>query len=325
VILTQTPYRISLGGGGTDLPSYYSRFGGFFISAAINKYLYIYVNRGDVDHRVHIKYSVSETVNNIDEIKHSIARQTLKVMGIENRIEVASMADLPTGTGLGSSGTYTVGLLLALSQLLHRQVSTRKLAEGAYYIERVLAGHPIGLQDPYVAAFGGVNCYEIATDGKVTISAIDADLDEFATNLLLFYTGKQRSSVPILQQQQKDTQRGEQDVIDSLHHTNEIGLQSKIAIEQGDFHHFGELLDQHWMIKRRRSIHISDPTIDRWYKIAKENSAIGGKLVGAGGGGFFLFYCDANRQQLRQAMHQNGLREMRFGFDTDGAKVLLNK
>jgi D-glycero-alpha-D-manno-heptose-7-phosphate kinase len=328
MILSRAPLRISLGGGGTDLPSYYSRYGGFVLSAAINKYLYIYVNRPAADNLIRVKYSRVEQVASPDEIQHDLVRPALRLLGLEGSLEIVSMADVPAGTGLGSSGSYLVALLTALYELKRERVPTQALAEQACHIEMDLAHHPVGKQDHYLAAFGGITCLDIATDGRVRVSPLNISIstaEEFRSSVLLFYTGITRSSDDILKAQQRDTQRGEAAVVDSLHRTKELGLEIKETLERGDLERFGQMLDEHWQNKKRRSGQISDPRMDAWYELAKEHGALGGKIVGAGGGGFFMLYCPSrHKARLRAALAQAGLREVPYDFDYEGAKVLVN-
>lgn len=328
MILTRAPLRIPLGGGGTDLPSYYSKYGGFVLSAAINKYVYISINRPQVDDLIRVKYSKSETVEDLNEVQHDLVREAMRLTGVERGVEIVSLADVPAGTGMGSSGSFTVALLRAFHALNREYVPPHQLAEEACRIEIDMVGSPVGKQDQYIAAFGGLSCLEIATDGTVSVSRLPSTnhlLDELRSNLLLFYTGLQRRSMDILEDQKRDTTQAKADVVDSLHKTKELGLEIKDALAAGDLDRFGELLDVHWRNKKRRSTKISDPRIDRWYEIARDNGALGGKLIGAGGGGFFLFYCpNAHKGQLRRAMTEEGLREMSFDFDLEGAKVLVD-
>lgn len=328
MILARAPFRISLGGGGTDLPSYYGRYGGFILSAAINKYLYIYVNRPAADDFIRVKYSTYEQVSSPDEVQHDLVRPALKTLGLNGSLEIVSMADVPAGTGLGSSGTYLVALLTALHELKREKVPTQALAEQACDIEMNLAGHPVGKHDHYLAAFGGITCLDIATDGRVHVAPLDVSIstvEQFRANVLLFYTGATRPSRDILLAQTVDTQRGDSTVVDSLHRTKELGYQIREALEEGDLERFGLLLAEHWENKKRRSDKISDPALDRWYELARANGALGGKIMGAGGGGFFMFCCFNNHKaRLRQALAAAGLREMPYDFDFEGAKVLVN-
>ncbi len=328
MILARAPFRIPLGGGGTDLPSYYGQYGGFVLSAAINKYLYIYVNRPAADKFIRLKYSRYEQVSSPDEIAHDLVRPALKALNLNGSLEIASMADVPAGTGLGSSGTYLVALLTALYELKREKVPTQALAEKACHIEMELAGHAVGKQDHYLAAFGGITCMEIEPDGRVRVTPMDVSItavEEFRNNVLLFNTGITRSSSDILEAQKRDTEDQAPAVLDSLHRTKELGYRIQEALAQGDLDRFGLLLDEHWHNKKLRSGKISDPQIDCWYQVAKQNGALGGKIMGAGGGGFFMFYCPNNHKgQLRRALAEAGLREMPYDFDFEGAKALVN-
>jgi D-glycero-alpha-D-manno-heptose-7-phosphate kinase len=328
MILSRAPFRISLGGGGTDLPSYYSQYGGFILSAAINKYLYIYVNRPAADDLIRLKYSRYEQVMTVDEIQHDLVRPALKLLHLNGGLEIVSMSDVPAGTGLGSSGTYLVSLLTALYELKREKVPTQALAEQACHIEMDLAGHPVGKHDHYLAAFGGITCLDIDTDGLVKVSPLNISIttvEEFRSSILLFYTGILRSSTDILQSQKDDTQKGAASTVESLHRTKELGYQVKEALEKGDLERFGLLLDEHWQNKKRRSGKISNPDIDRWYDLAKSSGAIGGKIIGAGGGGFFMFYCAPRKKSLlRKTLTSAGLREMPYDFDFEGSKILVN-
>ena len=328
MILARAPYRISLGGGGTDLPSYYSKHGGFILSAAVNKYLYVCVNRPAADDFIRLKYSRSEQVKTSEEVEHDLVRPALKLLDLGGSLEIASMADVPAGTGLGSSGTYLVALLTALYELKREKIPTQALAEQSCHIEIDLAGHAAGKHDHYLAAFGGITCLDIATDGRVKVSPLDISVttaEELRSNVLLFYTGITRSSAGILEAQRQDTLSGERDVLDSLHRTKELGYQIKEALEQGDVERFGLLLDEHWQNKKRRSSSISDTKLNAWYDLAKQSGGLGGKVMGAGGGGFFMFYCpNHSKSKVRKALTEAGLREMPYDFDFEGAKVLVN-
>jgi len=328
MIIARAPLRISLGGGGTDLPSYYQKYGGFILSGAIDKYIYVNVNQPAADELIRLKYSRYEQVSNPDELQHDLVRPALKYLQIMGGIEIASMADVPAGTGLGSSGSYLVALLTALHALKRKTVPTQALAEQACHIEMELAGHPVGKHDHYLASFGGLTCLEIEPSGNVHVSALNislSTLEDFSTNVLLFYTGVTRSSDQILEEQKTSTENGDGSIVDSLHRTKELGYRIKDALEQGDLSKFGMLLDEHWQNKKKRSQKIADGRIDEWYRLAHENGAAGGKIMGAGGGGFFMFYCpNSHKPGLRRALTASGLREMRYGFDFSGAKVLLN-
>lgn len=328
MITTRAPLRIPLGGGGTDLSSYYSRHGGFVLSAGIDKYVYIQLNTLKVEDFIRVKYSRTERVDDPAQIEHPLLREALLHTRISGGLEISAMADVPGRTGMGSSGAFTVALLAALRAHQRQQLSRQELAEEAHHVEAGRAAQPAGKHDHYLAAFGGLTCLEIAPDGKVEVSVLQLSnhtLEELRNSMLLFFTGIQRQSFDILSQQQADTQRGDERVIDSLHEVKRIGRQIRTALEQGELDRFGLLLDEHWQTKKRRSAQMSNSRIDRWYSLAKEAGALGGKILGAGGGGFLMFYCPAqHRLQLRQRLAGEGLREMNFQFDMEGAKVLMN-
>lgn len=328
MILSRSPMRITLGGGGTDLPSYYSKHGGFVLSAAINKYIYIYVNRPAADNLIRVKYSRYEEVEHPDQVQHDLVRPALKLLGIKNNIEIVSMADVPAGTGLGSSSTYLVGLLTALYELKRERVPTQALAEFACKVEMEMAGHPVGKQDQYLAAFGGITCLDIEPGGRVHVSPLNISLttsEDLHSRLLLFFTGLSRSANNILEAQKEDTEKRDDTVVDSLHKTKEMGFRVKEALQKGDLEAFGHILHEHWENKKRRSGAISNPVIDRWYNLARGAGALGGKVIGAGGGGFLMLYCPIRKKgAVRKVLASEGLKEMPFNFDFQGAKVLVN-
>jgi D-glycero-alpha-D-manno-heptose-7-phosphate kinase len=328
VILARAPLRISLGGGGTDIPSYYSQHGGFILSAAINKYVYIYLNRPAADTLLRIKYSKYEQVESVSQIQHDLVRPTLELLKIDGNLEIVSMADVPDGTGMGSSGSYLVSLLTALFDFKRERVPTQVLAETACHVEMDLAHHAAGKHDHYLAAFGGITTLEIDTDGKVRVSPLDISLstaEALRSGTLLYYTGITRKSSGILEQQRADTLSGNSEVIDSLHFTKSLGYRIKDALEAGDLDNYGHLLHEHWQNKKRRSSKISNERIDELYNAARANGALGGKIMGAGGGGFLMLYCPPSAKlEVRRALSAQGVREMAFDFDYDGAKVLIN-
>lgn len=327
MIITRTPFRITLGGGGTDLPAYYSRYGGFVFAAAINKYMVININRPVVDDLIRLKYSQSEIVDRLDHLQHDLAREALRLTGIDRGIEIVSMADVPEGTGLGSSSCYAVGLLYALHTLKRDHISLQDLAEQACYLEIDLLHRPIGKQDQYIAAFGGFSILEIAQDGRVRVTKADipdGTLDELQRNLLIFYTGTSRHSVEILSEQSRAAQDERGRVVNHLHAIKEIGYQMQKAILEGNLTDVGLLFDRHWTLKKQLSAKVSNPKLDELYAIAKSHGALGGKVLGAGGGGFFIFYVESNHAGFRAAMKQVELREMRYRFDFEGTKVMAN-
>jgi D-glycero-alpha-D-manno-heptose-7-phosphate kinase len=324
VLITRTPLRISLGGGGTDLPSYYRRFGGLVISAAINKYVYIGINRTFSSDYV-FKYSELERVGTVAEIRHPIIREALTLHAVGPAIEIVSLADIPGGTGLGSSGSFTVGLLHALYAFQRKHVVAGAIAEEACRIEIDRLGRAVGKQDQYVAAFGGLTACEFCQDDSVKVGVLSISNDtlhDLEERLLLFFTGYSRSADAILVEQKARSEQGDQGVLDNLHVIGEIGLEVRDALESGDTMRFGRLMHQHWERKRVRSQSISNSEIDRLYRVGIDNGAVGGKLVGAGAGGFLMFYAE-DAACLRQAMAAEGLSELRFAFDHDGSTVIV--
>ncbi|MFC1784209.1 galactokinase [Candidatus Neomarinimicrobiota bacterium] len=327
MIITRTPFRITLGGGGTDLPSYYGKHGGFIFSFALDKYMFITVKRPFADHLIRLKYNISETVENLSELKHDIARECLTKLNITKSIDVVSMADIPAGSGLGSSSSYTVGLLNALHTMKREYISLKELAEEACDIEMYRLNKPMGKQDQYLATFGGFTVLEIAKDGGVNVKRAnisDSTIEGLNRNLLSFYTGVQRKNIGILARQSKSTESNEKQVLESLHYIKESGYKILDMVESGNITELGHMFDEHWKYKKRLARGISNPRFDKIYETAKKNGALGGKITGAGGGGFFLFYCEENQAKLRAAMKDAGLKEMRFDFDHEGTKVLVN-
>ncbi|CUS76662.1 D-glycero-alpha-D-manno-heptose-7-phosphate kinase [Candidatus Kryptonium thompsonii] len=327
MIITRTPFRITLGGGGTDLPSYYSKYGGFIFAAGINKYMYISVNRPIVDDLVRVKYSKSEIVSHREELQHDIAREAMRMMNIEKGIEIVSMADVPAGTGLGSSSCYAVGLLNALHTMKREFVDLQTLAEEACELEINRLGKPIGKQDQYMAAFGGLTVLDIDKDGTVKVRKArvsDTTIDDLNRNLLMFYTNTSRSADAILYEQSKSVKEGKQNVVESMHYIKEIGYKILEAVESGNITEVGILFDKHWAYKKKISSKMSNPYFDYIYDTAKKAGALGGKITGAGGGGFFVFYVEEKHSKFKEEMKRLGLREMRYRFDFEGTKVLVN-
>ncbi|MGB6837543.1 MAG: galactokinase [Dehalococcoidia bacterium] len=327
MIVTRTPTRISLGGGGSDIRSYASRYGGFLISAAIDKYVYITVNKRFGD-SIRVSYSKTEMAEKAEDIQHPIVREALRLLDVGPGLEIVSIADVPARTGLGSSGSFTVGLLNALHTFKREVLSPKLLAEEASTLLMDVLGEPIGKHDQYLAAFGGITCLEIARDGGVEVGSLathDGVVQGLENRVLLFYTGMKRMASDVLADESRAISEGDEDVTRALHSVKEIGLQVREALEQGNFRRFGGLLDRHWESKKRLSRKVSSGQVDRWYELARRNGALGGKLVGAGGGGFFMFCCeDNNKAGLREAMAAEGLREVRFAIDFEGSKVLVN-
>lgn len=324
MIITRSPLRISLGGGGTDLPSYYREHGGFLIAAAIDKYVYITIHRRFV-RRFLIKYSQLEDVATVNDISHPIIREALKLTpSIEPNLEITSMADIPAGTGLGSSGSFTTALLKALSAENKEILHPADLAELACDIEMVKLGEPIGKQDQYIAAVGGVTAFVFHRDGKVEYRPVklqEETLFNLEDNLLLFFTGYSRSASTILKDQNDRSLQNDTEMLDHLHFTKDLGHQSLAALESGALEEFARLMDVHWQRKKSRSSGMSNAQINDWYDHAMANGALGGKLIGAGGGGFLMFYA-GDKPKLRHAMRAKGLQEVRFRFDFEGTKVV---
>ena len=326
MIIARSPLRISLGGGGTDLPSYYKHYGGSLISAAIDKYVYVTIMRPFTE-GIFLKYSRLEHVDQVREIQHPIIREALRMMALKTpQIEITTLADIPAGTGLGSSGSFTTALLKALYAHRRRLIHPAELAKIACEIEIDRLGEPVGKQDQYIAAFGGMTSFEFQKDGGVDARPVNISMDtlfDFEDNLLLFFTGFSRSSGSILKDQDARTQESDQEMLNNLHYVKELGFRSREALEAGRTGEFGEIMHEHWEHKKIRSGGMSNPEINEWYETAKNNGAIGGKLVGAGGGGFLMFYTE-DRSRLRKAMAHAGLEEVRFRFDFEGTKVLMS-
>lgn len=325
MIITRSPLRITLGGGGTDLPSYYRQHGGFLIAAAIDKYVYVTVMRPFVE-GIFLKYSKLEHVDAVDEVQHPIIREAIQMLGFRTpQVEITTLADIPAGTGLGSSGSFSTALLKALYAHRRRLLHPSELAELACEIEMNRLGEPVGKQDQYAAAYGGVTCFSFNPDDTVSAGPLRARMDalfDLEDNLLLFFTGFSRSAGSILKDQKERTEHFDAEMLQNLHYVKELGLRSRQALESGKTALFGELMHEHWEHKKRRSNGMSNSQIDEWYELGLNNGAIGGKLVGAGGGGFLLFYSEDHRR-LRCAMSRAGLEEVRFRFDFEGTKVLF--
>lgn len=327
MILSRAPTRITLGGGGTDLESYYSKNGGFVIAAAIDKYCTILANRRFYD-SIRLSYSQMEIIEQVDKIEHRIFRAALSLLDINKGIELHSTADVPAGCGLGTSSSFTVALLNALHTYKRDFINQKQLAEEACHIEIDMLGEPIGKQDQYVTAFGGMTCLTFEKNGDVLVEPlrISAEsLDELENNIMLFFTGMERSASEILSDQDKKSMQDDPQMIENLNQIKEIGLETKKYLEKGEVGMLGELLHVHWETKKKRSREITNPFVDECYEVARKHGAAGGKLIGAGGGGFFMFYChNHDKRKLVEKMQEMGLRWERFRFDFDGAKILVN-
>ncbi|MBI3563081.1 MAG: galactokinase [Gammaproteobacteria bacterium] len=326
MIIARSPLRITLGGGGTDLPSYYREHEGFLIAAAMNKYVYVTIMRPFTE-GIYLKYSELEHVATVEEIRHQIIREALRMQNLRTpQIEITTLADIPAGTGLGSSGSFTTALLKALYAHRRQLIHPNELAELACHIEIDRLGEPIGKQDQYIAAYGGLTCFTFHKDDSVTAVPLRISMDtmfDLEDNTLLFFTGYSRSASIILKDQNTRTKNSDDDMLKNLHFVKELGYSSKEALETGNTLRFGELMHDHWEHKKRRSGGMSNPRIDEWYKLGMQNGAVGGKLVGAGGGGFLMFYA-SDRNKLRHAMSKAGLEEVRFSFDFEGTKAVFS-
>jgi D-glycero-alpha-D-manno-heptose-7-phosphate kinase len=326
MIIARSPLRVTLGGGGTDLPSYYRDHEGFLVSAAIDKYVYVNVMRPFTE-GIYLKYSQLEHVAQIADVKHPIIREALQMLGFKTpQVEITTLADIPAGTGLGSSGSFTTALLKALYTHRKRHLHKDELAELACHIEIDRLGEPIGKQDQYIAALGGVTCFTFHKDDKVTAVPLGISMDtmfDLEDNLLLFFTGFSRSASGILKDQKVKSQLNDADMLKNLHYVKDLGYRCRDALVDGKTELFGALMHEHWEHKKRRSSGMSNLKIDEWYEIGMKNGAFGGKLVGAGGGGFLMFMAH-DRNKLRHAMTLEGLEEVRFKFDFEGAKVVMS-
>ena len=329
MIISRSPVRITLGGGGTDLPSYYEKFGGALIAAAIDKYTLVTAHSRFDDH-IKLNYSKTEMVENIIDIKHNIFRESLKLLKIKKGIELTSLSDMPSSSGLGTSGSFTIALLNAIHTYKKEFVSQKKLAEEACHIELDVLKEPIGKQDQYIAAFGGITYFEFDKKGKVKVKPLKISaeaIDELHGNIMLFYTGITRSASKILKTQDQKSKKNEGKIIQTLHLIKKIGLETKKAFEKGDIDKLGYYLNEHWNIKKQLSKNISTSYIDKCYEHAKKHGALGGKIMGAGGGGFFMFYHNGNvskKTKFIKEMDKKGLKVMRYNFDFEGSKIILN-
>lgn len=332
MIITRTPFRVTLGGGGTDLPSYYKQHGGFIFAMGIDKYMYVMTNPPTVDSKVRLHYSQSETVDHVGQLKHELAREALRFHGIEEKMEVSSMADLPAGTGVGSSSAYLVGLLTALHHYRRDYVSLQALAEEACHIELNVLKKGIGKQDQYMAAFGGLTVLEIGTDGAVKIRSIEVGSSSIAAlvaNTHIYYIGLRRNTLAMLADQNEAMQSKaspqHEQVAASLHRIKDLGYRILQAIEREDFDAWGQMLDEHWQHKKRMSSKISLSLVDRLYdEVRAHHGVLGGKIIGAGGGGFLMLYCPKHHRQLEQFMLSQGMPRLHYMIESEGSKVVAN-
>ena len=325
LIIARAPLRIPLGGGGTDLPSYYSRFGGAWCSAAIDKYVWVTVNKPKADDAIRVYYKRHEDCRTVDEVQHDLVKAALRHLDIDGGVQITSIGDVPDGTGLGSSGSYCVALLAALREFAGARVPVHHLAAEACYVEMEMARHPVGKQDQYIAAFGGLQAFATDTHGKVRVTPILArpmTVDALEQRMQLWYTGITRSSKEFLTEQARATTDEDAQMIEGLHLVRSLGLEIRDALEQGNLNRVGKAMHEHWMSKRQRQGGITSSEIDEHYAAAREAGTIGGKLVGAGGGGFLLLLCaDGSEDAVRSAMKLCQLREMPFQFDFEGVRT----
>ncbi len=331
MIISRTPFRLPLGGGGTDLPSYYREHGGFLVTAALGLHMNICINEPVMLNQIKLNYSHTECVNleDLDQIRHEVVRETLKYLKWNKPLEISSMADIAGGTGLGSSSSYTVGLLNSLNSLLRRHISVQELAEEACKVEMELIGKPVGKQDQYAAAFGGIIALDIDRTGKVIVERLDLEkefLAELQHRLMIFYTNIQRDANEILGEQQTQIlKKNNQHSLEAMHKIKSIGFEVKEALEKGNIEALGQLFHEHWLEKKRISSKMSSSRIDEWYELAIRSGAIGGKVMGAGGGGFFVFCCkQGKRQALRAALEGADLKYAQCTFDFEGSKIIGN-
>lgn len=324
MIITRSPLRISLGGGGTDLPSYYREHGGFLVAGALDKYVYLTLHRTFVPDLI-VKYSKLERVPTAAQLEHPIIREAFALLNMNGAsLELTSMADIPGGTGLGSSGSFTTALLKVLHTANKNLISPAELAEQACHIEIDRLGEPVGKQDQYIAAVGGITAFTFHKDGRVEYrpaKIAEETLFNLEDNLLMFFTGYSRSASAILKDQNEKSKNHDPAMLDNLHFTKDLGYQSLAALESGKLEEFARLMDVHWQRKKTRSSGMSNDRINEWYDHALTHGALGGKLIGAGGGGFLMFYA-ADKTKLRHTMREKGLQEVRFHFDFEGTKVV---
>lgn len=331
MIITRTPFRITLGGGGTDLPSFYEKHGGYVFTMAINKYMYVMLNRRSVaDRKLVVRYSQVETVDSVDEIKHPLAREALRLHGIHGNIELTSIADMPAKAGLGSSGSYLVGLLTAIHAYKSESASQADIAEEACHIEMQILKEPVGKQDQYIAAFGGFRVLDIDPHGKVKVSAVHVDsavAHELAVKARMYYTGVQRSATAVLKAQDTAARDHKSHdharVVESLLQIKDIGREIQKAFEAKDLDAFGNLMDDHWAHKKQMSASISLSFLDELYdQVKKEFGVLGGKIIGAGGGGFLMLYCPNRGHELDAFMLKHQMPRVSYFPTLQGSKVV---
>jgi D-glycero-alpha-D-manno-heptose-7-phosphate kinase len=327
MIVSRAPVRFSLGGGGTDLPAYSREHGGFVVAAAVDKFLFVCVARRFYSN-IRLAYSETEIVETVDEIKHRIFRESMRLTGISRAVELHSLADVPSNSGLGSSSSFTVALLNGLHAFKREFVSAEQLAREACQIEIDVLKEPIGKQDQYIGAYGGISAMTFNRDGSVDVERLplrDEVVDELESNLLIYYTGVERAASSVLKEQSKTIVENRDAAVQRMHRIKELGRETKRILLAGELDTYGEMLHEHWTNKRKLAASMSDSSLDEHYEAARKAGALGGKLMGAGGGGFFMFYVRApERRRVHEALVARGLRPLRFRFDFDGARIVAN-
>lgn len=327
MIVSRAPVRFSLGGGGTDLPNYAREHGGFVVAASVDKFVFVCVARR-FHNTIRLAYSESEIVDSVDQIKHRIFRAALIAAGLTSGLELHSLADVPANTGLGSSSSFTVALLNGLHAFKREFVPAEQLAREACHLEIDVLKEPIGKQDQYIAAYGGISAMTFHTDGSVDVERLplrEEVLDELESNLVIYYSGVERSASTVLKEQAKTIAENRDAAVARMHRIKALGYDTKRILLSGQIDAYGEMLHEHWTNKRKLASNMADSTIDEHYEAARNAGAIGGKLMGAGGGGFFMFYVRAaERRRVHDALSARGLRPLRFRFDFDGARIMAN-
>jgi D-glycero-alpha-D-manno-heptose-7-phosphate kinase len=327
MIVSRAPVRFSLGGGGTDLPAYSRDHGGFVVSAAIDKFVFVCIGKRFYK-TIRLAYSETETVDSVDKIKHNLYRAALQHSGLEGGLELHSLADVPANTGLGSSSSFTVALLNGLHAFKRESVPAEQLAREACHLEIDVLKEPIGKQDQYIAAYGGISALTFHKDGAVDVERLpvrEEVIDDLEANLMIFYSGVERSALSVLAVQQKSIKDNADAAVERMHRIKALGHDTKKILLTGEIDAYGEMLHEHWTNKRKLASNMADSTIDEHYEAARKAGAIGGKLMGAGGGGFFMFYARATeKRRVHDALSARGLTPMRFRFDFDGARIMAN-
>ncbi len=326
MILTRTPFRIPLGGGGTDLPAFYQKHGGFLFSTAIDKFMYVGINQSSAENLIRVTHSDAEIANSLEEVKHDLAREAMKYMGEGLGLEIISFADMPAGTGLGSSVSYLIGLLKAFHRKQKKDIDPQVLAEMAFHIETEIIKNPVGKQDQYLAAFGGFVCMDIGKDGKVKViqpKFSEGLLLDLSKKALMFYTFKRHDTRAILRDQQNSATISGGDTEKAMLKIKDIGKQLFSEFSSGKAENFGKLMHEHWTVKKTISGKMSDPWLDEVYNMALQNGAEGGKIMGSGGGGCFLFFVPDNQAKFIGAMEKQGLKHIPYTFWPTGSEVIF--